>query len=228
MKTNFLAFLPLLGVFGCDLSTYDETYKSPQGVTYKVDRVGNLTPQGLPQNSDLKMADGDLAKYAQEACGLDFRPEYAPARCDIYVQPDKAGTLIGYAVVTQTKDGSRLSTATSLNAQKQPHGSTTCGIDGLIYGSGEDYTKAAKDSSRDFEGQIRYSAWEKDPGNWLVSQVGPNDQDDRQGSLGVWYVEKQGAKLRINQERWNYCYADSGVQIDDVFTLAITLVRESG
>ncbi|MDO7842733.1 hypothetical protein [Sphingomonas immobilis] len=242
MRATWLNALAVLGLSSCGASPIDgnqnsrhavsspanEIYKSPQGVAYKVDRVGDLKSQDLPQNSDLKMVDGDLAKYAQVACTLDVPPEHAPSRCDIYVQPDKTGTLIGYAAVTQTKDGARLSTVTSLNAEKQPRGAATCGIEGLIYGGGGDYTKAIKDASRDFEGQIAYSAWEKDSNNWLVSQLGPNDQGDEQGSTGIWYVKRQGEKLRINQERWNYCYTDTGVYMDDVFTRAIVLVRQPG
>lgn len=241
MKTVGLAMLALLSASGCAASPNEgndsskpsnatavsETYRSPQGVTYTVNRVDNLKQEELPQNRDFKMADSNLAKYAREACTLNAKPEYAPARCDIYVQPDKSGTLVGYAVVTQNKDGVRLSTATSLNTAKQPYGSTTCGVEGIIYGDGENYSTAIADSSQDFDGQIVYSAWEKDPGNWMVSQIGPNDQDDKQGSTGVWYIKKQGDKLRISQERWNYCYTDKGVQIDDVFTRAVILTRQT-
>ena len=66
------------------------------GQAYSVERVSRLNAAELPQNSDLKMVDGDLARYAIEGCSLDVAPQYAPTRCDVYVQPDKAGTLIGY------------------------------------------------------------------------------------------------------------------------------------
>lgn len=228
MKAVGLIAVAIVGMSGCNASIAAETYKSPAGVAYKIERVATLKAEDLPQNSDLKMVDGDLAKYAVEACSIDVKVQFAPGRCDIYVQPDKSGTLIGYAVITQDKDGARLNTITTLNAQKQSRGATTCGLQGIVYGDGENYSAPVKDASRDFGGQITYSAWEKDPSNWLVSQVKPDDTSDQQGALGVWYVKKQGDKLRINQERWNYCYTDSGVYMDDVFSRAISLIRQAG
>lgn len=74
------------------------TYRSPQGVSYSV--TPNSSFKGiLPPNSDLKMADNDLGKYAETLCTLDVPPTTAPRRCDIYVQSDPDGTLIGYVAV---------------------------------------------------------------------------------------------------------------------------------
>lgn len=73
-----------------------------------------------------------------------------------------------------------------------------------------------------------YSAWEKEPNNWLVSAVGTDDKvDDSQNSqMGVWYVSKKGDKLHIRQERWNYCYPDgSDVDVDDVFYRVLSLTQ---
>lgn len=44
--------------------------------------------------------------------------------------------------------------------------------------------------------------------------------------LGVWYITKQGNKLRIAQERWNYCYDDQNVVVDDVYYRALSLIRQ--
>lgn len=161
-----------------------ETYKSPEGVVYEVTRVKGFRPEQLPQNSDLKMADGDLVKYAATACTLDVPPDTAPARCDLYVQPDRSGTLIGYAALTQSADGVSFETYTTVNEQKEP-GGKACDLSGNLYASGE--SRRIVDAARDFDGRIMYSAWEKSPGEFLVSQVGPTDTLDTGDStaLGV-------------------------------------------
>lgn len=201
-------------------------YRSSQGVNFEVDLIGKFAADALPQNADLKMADGDLAKYAQQLCNLENKPKYAPVRCDVYVQPDSAGSLIGYAAVSEMKDGVTLSTTTSLNSKKQPRGATTCAIEGSVLDAKGDYAHAVKTSSTDFEGRIEYSATAKGDGDFLVSPVDPSATDDSEGTMGVWYVTKQGDKLRLAQERWNYCYTDSGVQIDEVFKHAVSITRQ--
>jgi hypothetical protein len=74
---------------------------------------------------------------------------------------------------------------------------------------------------------VMFSAWEKEPGNFVVSQVDPNSDADEnpEAALGVWYLAKKGDKLRISQERWNYCYGDPSVNVDEVFLRAITLLK---
>ena len=202
-----------------------ETLSSPQGVVYNVDRVRSVTAEKLPLNSDFKMADRDLAKYAQTACALDVPPSTAPRRCDIYVQSDTSGMLIGYAAVTESKSGVAFDTFTTLNLQKQPYGES-CYVGGKIYGVGGNYEKPVLNASRDFEGQVTYSAWEKNPGDFLISQVLPDESDaNSDGALGVWYVHKIGDKLRMEQERWKYCYRNNKAYIDEVFFLVLTLTR---
>lgn len=205
-----------------------EVLKSPQGVTYEVSRVPGVKLDDIPMNSDLKMADRDLAKYAVTACPLDVPPATAPIRCDIYMQPDKNGTLIGYAAVVQDSKGVSFQTITTLNEKKQP--GETCSIQGPIAGDGDDYKAPVKDASKNFEGHFMYSAWQKEPGNYLVSPVddaSTNDMTNDDTALGVWYVSKVGDKLRISQERWNYCYRDSSVNVDDVFYRVISLTRKA-
>jgi hypothetical protein len=203
-----------------------EAIKSAEGRVYNVERVSSIKPENLPMNSDFKMADKNLAEYAQTLCMLDVGSKGTPVdRCDVYAQSEKDGTLIGYLAVVQDKPGARLESALQLNEKKVGSGSTGCGISGDLYTS--DATRVA-DASKDFESQIAYSAWEKEPGNWLVAPAGPNDQvdDDPNSQIGVWYVKRSGDKLHVNQERWNYCYGPkSDVYVDDVFYRVVTLTR---
>lgn len=203
-----------------------ETVKSAEGRVYTVERLSGIKSDDLPVNSDFKMADKDLAKYARTVCMLDVGSKGTPVdRCDVYAQPDKNGTLIGYVAVVKDAPGDRLESALQLNDNKAGSGATGCGISGALYTS--DFARV-EDGSKDFEGQIAYSAWEKEPGNWLVSPAGPNDQvdDDPNAQSGVWYIKRSGDKLQINQERWNYCYGPrSDVYVDDVFYRVVTLTR---
>lgn len=209
-----------------------ETYKNPQGVTYNVERVGGIKPQDLPMNSDFKMADKDIAKYAEQTlCAMDQGRNGTPRdRCDVYVQPDKDGTLIGYTAVTEDKNGVSFQTTATLNEKKAPSNSSGCGFGGKLYTSQGDHgPMALKGAGKDFDGQFMYSAWEKEPGNWLVSPAGPDDQadDNKDAALGVWYVNRKGDKLNVTQERWNFCYPDnSNVDVDDVFYRVLTITRD--
>ncbi len=218
--------IPILAILaGCQVAKPEE-YKSPQGTIYVIRRQPDFKTDNLPQNSDLKMVDGDLAKYASSVCILDVPASSAPIRCDLYVQADKSGTLIGYAALVQDALGVSIHTATTLNEQKEP-GGTECSLDGKIYDQKANYSKPVTDASGDFDGQTMYSAWQKEPGNYVVSEVDPNDQPDLgpDTALGVWYESKKAGKLRISQERWNYCYSDSSVNVDDVFYLAVSLLK---
>lgn len=201
-----------------------ETVKSAEGRNYDVERVGNIKPEDLPMNTDLKMADKDMAKYAKTLCMLDVGQLGTPVnRCDVFVQPDKDGTLLGYVAVVTDKDGSRLESAVTTNEKKASSDSTGCILNGKLYG---DDNKQITDPTKDFETSIAYSAWEKEPGNWLVSQEDPNGQadDNPDAQMGMWYVKRSGDKLQINQERWNYCYGPkSDVSVDDVYYRVLTL-----
>lgn len=208
-----------------------ETYTNPQGITYKIERVANTKPENFPMNSDFNMADRDIAKYAEETlCAMDQDRNGSPRdRCDVYVQPDKDGTLIGYTAVTEDKEGVNFQTTATLNEKKSPSNSSVCGFGGKLYTSlGGNGPTALKDAGKDFDGQFMYSAWEKEPGNWLVSPAGPDDQvdNDDKSQLGVWYVKRKGDKLNVNQERWNFCYpTNNDVNVDDVFYRVLTLTR---
>lgn len=205
-----------------------ETIKTDSGLTYVVERVAGFKATDIPQNTDLKMADGDLAKYAVQGCALYARAEYAPSRCDVYVQADKSGTLIGYAFVYKEPKGVFFSTATTLNTQKEP-GAESCTLSGAIYDEKSQYqSKMVADPSRDFEGRQMYYTFKNGAGATLVSEADPSSDASlpEDAAMGVWYIKKQGDKLRIEQERWNYCYKKADVYIDDVFFRAVSLVRQ--
>lgn len=115
-----------------------KVYKTPEGIVYDIERVGTVKTDDMPMNSDFKMADKDLGKYAGDTlCAMDQGRDGTPrTRCDVYVQPDKNGTLIGYTAVTQDKDGVSFQTTATLNEKKAPAGSAGCEFDGKLYTSG--------------------------------------------------------------------------------------------
>lgn len=43
-----------------------ETYKNPKGITYRIERVASAKPETFSMNSDFKMADKNIAKYAEQ------------------------------------------------------------------------------------------------------------------------------------------------------------------
>ena len=182
---------------------------------YLVELDPKLDPKSLPQNADLKMADGDIAQYAVELCDLKYSHKAAATRCDVFVQADPGGALVGYAVLTQG-DEVRIDTAVTTDKDR---GGLGCFVSGVL----ESYPEGQIDTARDFRARMGYVAWEKDPGKWMVAPMA--DEPNQEGAGGMWYVERKRDKLRISQERWNYCYTDSEVAIDEVFRHALTLVR---
>lgn len=178
----------------------------------------------LPQNSDLKMLDGDVVGYARQLCALDDEFESAPESCHIFVQPSPEGALIGYAVLRTTKDGVEISTAIETNRLKGA-AAKGCWIGGKIYEIGSGYEIPIRRPTEPFEGQMMYSAWERSAGDFLISEVdSESTDDDPDGALGVWYIRRTDTKLRIEQERWNYCFND--VVVDEVFDRLVTLIKQ--
>lgn len=194
--------------------------QTPSG-RYKVDVAANLDSSTLPQNADLKMADGDLPQYAVKLCGLDFANKLRPDRCELFVQPDRSGLLVGYAVLTQ---GAKASIETAVETDRQRTG-LGCGISGDLENTDYEHPGAKLSIGGNFEARISYSAWEKEPGNWMVAPV--SDDADQEGAVGVWYFKRAADKLRITQERWSYCYSDPKIYINEVFKRALTLTRDS-
>lgn len=188
---------------------------------YRVEIDPKLDTATLPTNADLKMVDGDIAQYAVKLCQLDFANKLSAQRCEVFVQPDKAGLLTGYATVQQGADVS-IETAVETDRQRTGLG---CIVSGKLENTDYDKPNAKLDISRDFESRLPFLAWEKSPGDWMVSS---NDEEGGEnGAFGMWYVKRENNKLRVTQERWNYCYKDSKTYIDEVFRHAVTLTRET-
>ncbi|GEO00640.1 hypothetical protein NSE01_24720 [Novosphingobium sediminis] len=207
-----------------ETSSDGNTITSAEGRAYKIEQATTIKPNELPTNSDFKMADKDITKYARKICGLDAGTKGTPIdRCDVFVQPDIGGTIIGYAALIQDPSGVRLESALQLNEKKVGLASSGCGISGDLYTmDGPRVT----DASKDFVSQISYSAWEKTPGNWLVTttESDGNIDENSNAAFGTWYIKRTGDKLQINQERWNYCYPSNvEVNIDDIFYRVLTL-----
>ncbi len=209
-------------LIGCSAAA-GQTIEIGGGSVFTVERY-DLNEMVLPSNSDLRMVDGDLVRYAAQICELDAEFSVAPQRCDVFVQPDQNGQMIGYAVLRQTEAGVTIHTYVKTNAQAG-QAANGCWLGGTIYQNGSGYVRAVSSSSTPFEGQMMYSSWERSPGDFLVSPIGANTpvNEDTEGALGVWYLTYADNKLRIAQERWNYCY--SNVAIDEVFTRAISFVK---
>lgn len=186
---------------------------------YQVDLDPSIDPKLMPTNADLKMVDGDLGQYALKLCGLDFANKQRPNRCEVFVQPDKSGLLVGYAVLLQGQDV-RIDTAVETDNHRSGLG---CFLNGVLENADYEHPDSKIDISKNFEARMGYSAWEKSPGDWMVSTG--EDNGDSQGARGMWYVKRVGSKLRITQERWSYCYSDSKVYLDEVFRRAVTLTR---
>ncbi len=194
-------------------------YVDTQAGRYQVDVDPSIDPKLMPKNADLKMLDGDLERYALKLCGLDFANTMRPDRCDVFVQPDKEGLLVGYATLLQGKDV-QIDTAIETNPQRSGIG---CFLKGKL--ENDDYEKSDSkiDISQNFSGRMAYFAWEKSAGDWVVST--DTESSEGEGAMGMWYVKKEKNNLRITQERWSYCYSDTNIYIDEVFKRAVSLTR---
>ena len=176
-----------------------------------VDRVGqpwaitvkrNIPQDQLAKTNDMKMASFDPATYIEQACGDGWKE----SRCDVYVQPDADGSLTGYLIVTQLN--SRLSFKTdTMTTSKSAH-ARSCSLGGSLTGG-------------DVDPGGKYRVIEDlDPtGSWEA-----RSPFETKSGMGVMYVKKVGDKIRVNDERWNYCYPDR--HIDDVYVLVGSLVRK--
>lgn len=184
---------------------------------YRVEIDPKINLQALPMNADLRMADGDLTQYALQLCGLDFENQLAPTRCEVFMQPDQGGLLVGYVVL---QDGHEVRVDTAVVADRARSG-IGCFVSGVLENAGGQAGDI--DIAQNFEAILGYSAWEKSPGDWMVSTGEDNAGAD--AAHGRWYIKRQARNLRINQERWNYCFRDRSVYVDEVFTHAVTLTR---
>ncbi|MEA3263728.1 MAG: hypothetical protein U9R07_09625 [Pseudomonadota bacterium] len=186
---------------------------------YRVELDTKIEAKALPANADLKMLDGDLTQYAVKLCGLDFANKLRPDRCEVFVQPDKSGLLTGYVALQQ---GGDVQIVTELETDRQRTG-IGCFLSGAIENTNLENPTARFDVSQDFEARLPFFGWEKSPGDWMIS----SESSDENSSGGMWYIKRLKSNLRVTQERWNYCYRDSKVYIDEVFIHAATLVRSA-
>jgi hypothetical protein len=187
---------------------------------YRVDLDQTLESASLPTNADLKMVDDDLGRYAIKLCSLDFANELRPDRCEVFVQSDRSGLLVGYVTLQQRE---KLTIDTALQTDRQRTG-LGCWITGTLVSTSDQNPGAKLILTADFHARMAYSAWEKSPGDWMVGS-GDEGVANVEAAVGMWYFERKNNKLRVNQERWSYCYSDPKIAIDEVFVRAATLTR---
>lgn len=185
--------------------------------SYKVELTSSVDALALPDNSDIKMLDGDLARYSVKLCGLDFPNVSPPQRCEIFVQPDEGGLITGYVALRQS-NVVNIETAFETDVQRTGLG---CFLSGEIQNANGEGGSAEIDIAGNFKGRLPFFGWEKSPGNWMIS----SDGSDTNSAGGMWYLERLNNNLRISQERWNYCYRDDSIEIDEVFVHAATVTR---
>ncbi|HCQ53253.1 MAG TPA: hypothetical protein DIV82_03835 [Brevundimonas diminuta] len=192
-----------------------EVIETPAGA-YRVELSAATGDTVLPSNPALDMLDGDIGKYAVQLCGLDAaQPRLA--RCEVFAQADTSQLLTGFVVLQQGEDV-QVSTALSTDRQRTGIG---CFIGGTLVNTDYETPDAKLDVSKTFSARVPFFAWEKSPGDWMVS----SEEADENSAGGMWYLERLNDNLRVSQERWNYCYRDTSVQVDVVFRRAATLVR---
>lgn len=215
MKLHALTTLASIALLAaCGL----ETTASAENGAYETIYALNFDRAKVPSNSDLEMLDGDLSAYARELCDLDNRSIGAADKCALFVRADASGTLNGFVAIRQAH-AVTIVTALKTDILK---GGLGCFLAGTLESTDWQTPNPQIEISQNFNARLGYIAWEKSPGNWMVST---SLESTDQGAVGMWYVKKQGNKLRINQERWSYCYSNPAVYIDDVFDHALTLSR---
>lgn len=192
-----------------------EVIHTPAGA-YRVELPPTTGDSALPSNPALDMVDGDIGKYAVQLCGLDAA-QARLARCEVFAQADASLLLTGFVALQQGEDV-QVSTALSTDRQRTGLG---CSIDGLLVNTDYENPGAKLDVSKTFSARVPFFAWERSPGDWMVS----TEEADENSAGGMWYLERLNDNLRVSQERWNYCYRDTTVRVDVVFRRAATLVR---
>lgn len=114
-------------------------------------------------------------------------PAMGITMCEVFVPIDDNPTLGGYLILTQNMDGSVDFTTDTMTDKDKP-----CIVGGNFDG-------ALFDSSSDFNQQ---SFFEYNKGNGVMAG-------------GMWYMKRQGNRIQLHDERWNYCYKNK--HIDDVW-----------
>lgn len=115
--------------------------------------------------------------------------------CQVFAQTDPNGSLNGYLILYGNGNSYRADSDT----RTTPAGPTS--IECVI--SGEVEVREG-DPVSDFLGHITFT--------------------NKLDATGLFYLKRIGNRLKIEDERWNYCYEDR--HIDDVYTLIGTITRE--
>lgn len=210
MTCRLVVLLPVALLGGCSFFG-GESYQSKNGITYDVERLHTIDPKDLPTNSALKMLDNDVVRFAAQTCELDNDGGADVERCDLYVQPSREGTLVGY--VTLKQFGHRAILRSVAN----------CFLAGDLKFFETENQPLVNDIAKDFYGQVFYAAWERGPGDVLLSlpDDGTMPEGDDDFANGIWVVTRKGDNLNIAQDKWNYC--DRSKAVDEVFTRIVTL-----
>lgn len=230
-KKFFLATVASMS-FGCGTASADDQHSLIAPLSQEVDAQTVETKSGryryevsaeidlhtLVNNTDLKMLDGNLGLYAIQLCGLDFNNKLRPDRCDVFTQTEENRLLKGYVTLTQSGDAASISTALETDVRK---GGGGCYMLGDLRQGNYFLNGAPVNISGDFEAYIEFYRWEASPGNWKIS----NEIANEDATEGRWNIKRARNKLRINQERWNYCYSNPEIYIEEVFTHLVTLTK---
>ena len=143
----------------------------------------------LPQTYNAKLA-GDLNKYIRLQCSGFF------TQCDVFVQGNRTGSLIGYLTMRRESDGTVYFESDTLTDDER-----ACIILGTFDG-------ARFNPTEDFEQRSSFQS----------KTDGRNKK-----SNGGYLFKRFGEHLRVQDESWNYCYETK--HIDDVWNLVGTARR---
>ena len=143
----------------------------------------------LPQTYDMKFA-GDVSSYIRLKCS-----GFA-AQCDVFVQGNRKGSLIGYLFIRQESDGS-----VYFESDTWTNDERVCVILGNFDG-------AHFNAIDNFERRSAFQA---------------NTAARNKGDKGGYLITRAGEHLRVQDDKWNYCYETK--TIDDVWNLLGTARR---
>lgn len=204
MRAKRALFSLLVGtaMFGCSNGVEAQTGEAAgadqtisgvdsKGQNWSISISSDADTSDLPMTSTMKLLGGDLPAYIQRECA----PIWRMKSCDVYVQSDRTGALLGYLFISGSADegfGFNTDTVTDRNRE--------CSLGGSL---------------ENIEG---------DPRGAFKARVPFTTITDGEEAMGMIYLERVQDRLRVSDERWNYCYDDR--HIDDVYTFVGSLERE--
>lgn len=189
------------GILGHSISNKD-------GEKFAVKLFDTIPHEQLPSSSSLQMVDGDIARFAAELCDIDHD---SPDRCDVYASSGAVGVIQGYLVLKTSGEVTMLDS------------SANCGLAGPLFTDSSNRTRISLIGT-DFEAHVPYAAWERGPGDvLLIGSDDPWNNPRSEALLGSWFITTRGDKLRLTQDKWNYC--DRASSIDEVFLRVVSLQR---